>query len=397
MHTKLRPKSVDCLAMSKRGQNEGSIYKGHDGRWRAIIPARFTPNGKRGVIVGSKREGNTREVVARKLALALAKKPGDAIAPSRDSVASFLKRWLESLDVRPKTIEGYRYTVETHIVPAVGSLKLQALEPHHVRAMMKRIESKKYALRTVAYARSVLRIALRQAKRDGIVTRNVADREFVDPPSVPKAEIEPLDIKDARLLLATLAGKPRETLISMILALGLRIGEALGLQWKDVDFEAKTLRVMRGLQQQGKELKFVPVKTERSRRLLLIPDGLLSLLKNHRRMQRERQIRIGELWQDHDLVFPSNLGTPLSSRNVLRAFHQALDAAGLTKRGLHALRHSAATILVTQGVPLEVVADMLGHSSIRVTADVYSHFVLSRQEQAAAVMDDIMPPVGSSR
>jgi integrase len=135
----------------------------------------------------------------------------------------------------------------------------------------------------------------------------------------------------------------------------------------------------------------VPVKTERSRRLLLIPDGLLSLLRNHRRTQRERQIRIGELWQDHDLVFPSNLGTPLSSRNVLRTFHQALVAAGLTKRGLHALRHSAATILVTQGVPLEVVADMLGHSSIRVTADVYSHFVLSRQEQAAAVMDDIMP------
>jgi integrase len=375
--------------MSKRGQNEGSIYKGQDGRWRAIIPARFTPSGKRGVIVGSKREGNTREVVARKLALALAKKPGDAIAPSRDSVASFLKRWIESLDVRPKTIEGYRYTVETHIVPAVGSLKLQALEPHHVRAMMKLIESKKYALRTVAYARSVLRIALRQAKRDGIVTRNVADREYVDPPSVPKAEIEPLDIKDARLLLATLAGKPREALISVILALGLRIGEALGLQWKDVDFEAKTLRVMRGLQQQGKELKFVPLKTERSRRLLLIP--------THRRTQRERQIRIGELWQDHDLVFPSNLGKPLSSRNVLRTFHHALDAAGLTKRGLHALRHSAATILVTQGVPLEVVADMLGHSSIRVTADVYSHFVLSRQEQAAAVMDDIMAPVGSSR
>src|SRR5437764_4366276 len=108
--------------MGKRGQNEGSIYKGQDGRWRAVVPARFTPNGKRGVIVGSKREGNTREVVARKLALALAKKPGDAIAPSRDSVASFLNRWLDSLDVRPKTIEGYRYTVETHIVPAVGSL-----------------------------------------------------------------------------------------------------------------------------------------------------------------------------------------------------------------------------------------------------------------------------------
>ena len=377
--------------MSKRGQNEGSIYKGQDGRWRAVVPARFSPNGKRRIIVGSKREGNTREILAGKLAMALAQQPGEAVAPSCDSVASFLQPWLETLDVRPKTLEGYRYTVDTHVVPAIGSLKLQALEPRHVRAMMKRIESKKYAPRTAAYARSVLRIALRQAKRDGIVTRNVADREFVDPPSVPKVEIEPLDIKDARILLAKLAGKPRETLVSTILALGLRIGEALGLQWKDVDFEAKTLRVMRGLQQQGKELKFVPVKTERSRRLLLLSDALLSLLKDHRRLQRERQIRIGGLWQDHDLVCPSNLGTPLSSRNVLRAFHEALEAAGLAKRGLHALRHSAATILVTQGVPLEVVADMLGHSSIRVTADVYSHFVLGRQEQAAAVMNNIMP------
>src|SRR4029077_4418022 len=117
------------------------------------------------------------------------------------------------------------------------------------------------SMRSVAYSRSVLRIALTDAKRWGLVIRNVADREYVDPPRVPKTEIEPLDAKAASLLMKTVTGTPAEALITTILSLGLRISEALGLQWKNVDFGAKTIRIVRAYQRQGKSHTFVEVKT----------------------------------------------------------------------------------------------------------------------------------------
>lgn len=382
--------------MKKRGQNEGSIYCGTDGRWRAIVPARYSANGKRRMIVGSKREGNTREAVARKLAVALAGSPGESLVPARETVALFLARWLASVAgrVRPKTLEGYSYTVERMIVPIIGSMRLQAMEPHHVVAMMTRLQADGRASRSVAYARSVLRIALTAAKRMGLVTRNVADREYVQPPRVERASFD-VHGSDAVAAVLTQVDPPHRLLIATIAALGLRVGEALGLRWREIDFAARTLRIVRAVQRQRRKgLVFVNVKTSRSRRSLLVPHVLLDGLKEHRRAQLELRMLSGELWEDNDLVFPARLGSPMDPRNALRILHRAEARANVPRIGLHKLRHSAATILLANNVPLDVVSDILGHSSIRVTKDTYAHFVVGRQEGAASVMDRIVQKKG---
>lgn len=382
---------------SKRGQNEGSILK-VAGRWRAVIPARHSPNGQRTIVYGSTKNGtNTRDFVAQKLAEALAGRRGIALNAARDTLKSFLVRWLDSVAARiaPKTLESYTDTVNNLIIPAIGGVKLQALEPHHVVALMNRLRSEKRAVRSVAYARSILRIALNDAKRWHLVSRNVADREYVDPPRIPKAEVDAHNAETVALILSKVADAGDRLMLRTIATFGLRIGETLGLKWKDIDFEAKRIHVTRAVQWQKvagrkeRELVFVEVKTSRSRRALLMPDSLVTELKEHRRAQLERKMKLGANWHDEDLVFPASQGTKMDARNALRILHRAERAAGVDVKGLHKLRNSAATILLTQGVPLDVVSDILGHSSIRVTKDTYAQFVIARQEQAAAVMDDI--------
>jgi integrase len=380
---------------TKRGQNEGSIYLGDDGRWRSMVPAKFTPDGRRKMIVGSSRKGtNTREWVAGELAKALSGNPVEVVAASKETVATFLARWLEAVEarIRPKTLEAYTYTAKSLIIPHIGSVKLQALEPRHVVTMMNRLRADGRAVRSVAYARTVLRIALTDAKRWGIVSKNVADREHVDPPRLTRGEVDAYSAAEVGKILAKISDSDDRAMIRTIATFGLRVGEVLGLQWKDVDFEARTLRIVRAVQRQqpNKGLVFAELKTGRSRRSLLMPESLVTELKEHRRRQLEQKLRAANVWEDHDLLFPTSRGTPQDSRNVLRILHRAETAAGLPKKGLHKLRSSAATIMLTAGVPLDVVSQMLGHSSIKMTADVYTAFVLRRQEQAAEVMGDLL-------
>jgi integrase len=372
-----------------RGQNEGTIYRGQDGRWRAIVPAKHSATGKRRMIVGSKRDGNTRAAVAKKLHAALnAQTLGVTIVPGKETVSGFLERWLQSIEptVRPRTLESYRHTVTRMIAESIGGVKLQALEGQHVEAMLARLRHAGWAPRSVAYARSVLRIALKKAVRWRLVPRNVADD--VDPPKVPRDEVDVHDSSAVSAILAHAMNADDRTLLATIATFGLRIGEALGLRWRDVNLSGNTIRIVRAVQRQaGKGLVFVDLKTARSRRALLMPPSLVEDLKSHRKRQLERRLAAGDAWVDSDLVFCARLGTPVDPRNALRILHQAETRAGLPKRGLHKLRHSAATILLGQGVPLDVVSDILGHSSIRMTKDTYTQFVIARQEGAAEAMD----------
>jgi len=381
----------------KRGQFEGSIYLHKDGRWRAIVPARFSANGKRRTLVGSARDGNTREDLARRLAVALTQKPTETLPPSRETVKSFLARWLEGVEarVRPKTLESYRHAVDRLIVPAIGTVKLQALAPQHVMMMMRDVRTKGRAVRSIAYARTTLRIALADAKRWGLVTRNVADREFVDPPRMEKVEVDAYSAAEVTKILAAVKDPEDRLLFATLVCLGLRIGEGLGLRWSDIDFATNTLRVARAVQrQQGKGLVFVPTKTTRSRRALLMPAELVAQLQVHRREQLKRRLKLGDGWDNQNLVFPNRIGGPADSRNVLRALHRAEAAAKVQRKGLHKLRHSFATLALGAGVTIDVVSDVLGHSSIGVTMGTYVSYVVARQEKSAGVMGAIvaLPP-----
>src|ERR687897_502799 len=224
--------------------------------------------------------------------------------------------------------------------------------------------------RTVQYTHAVLHRALKQAKRWGMVNRNVA--EDVDPPRLKRDEIQPLDREQTRRLLQAAEGDRLHALYVVAVTAGLRPGEMLALRWGDVDLEGGALRINRALS--GSE--FTATKTSRSRRKVELSKTARAALRAHRKHQLEEQMKKAGLWRDHGLVFPSTVGTPLSHRNVVRSFKALLKRAGLPAgTRLYDLRHTCATLLLNGNVHPKYVQELLGHASISQTLDTYSHII----------------------
>jgi integrase len=374
--------------MSKRGQNEGSIYQRKDGRWAAAISLGYVGGRlKRKAVYGA-----TRAKVQAKLTRLLAEKQqGLPVVGERQTVGQFLADWLENWakpSIRPKTFVSYSDTVRLHLVPAIGRIPLAKLTPQHVQALLNDAVRSGLSPRTAAYVRSILGIALARALKLGLVARNVV--ELVDRPRIVRHEIRPLDGDQARALLAAAQQHRLGALFSVALALGLRKGEALGLRWQDVDFDGGTLAISGALQRIGGKLIRTETKNNSSRRMLRLPDAIVTALRAHRVRQMEERLAAGDRWQDSGYVFTTRLGGPLDPRNVLRHFSSVLTMAAIAHMRFHDLRHSCATLLLAQGVPARVVQDILGHSAIRVTMDTYSHVLPSMREDAAQAMDAIL-------
>lgn len=374
--------------MSRRGAGEGTIYRRNDGRWEASVHLGYM-NGKR-----RRRSiyGKTRREVQDKLAAALRDHEQGIAAPRRaDTVGRFLERWLVDVAkprVRPSTYSSYAGIVHRHLVPGLGGQPLGQLGPAQVQAFMNHKLAAGLSPRRVQYLHAVLRAALAQAVKWSLVGRNVA--ELVDAPRVPRSVITPLSVDHARALLAE-AGNDRLRALYLVAVLtGLRQGEALGLRWCDVDLEARQLHVRNALQRVDGKLVLVEPKTERSRRLLALPDVVVAALREHRRRQLEERLVAGSSWVDNDYVFPTTIGTGLDAATATRAFQRALARAGLPRQRFHDLRHSAASFMLSQGVPLRVVMEQLGHSQISLTANLYSHVMPSLKREAADRMDAVL-------
>jgi integrase len=237
----------------------------------------------------------------------------------------------------------------------------------------------------VRYVLLVLRIALAQAERWALVLRNVA--RLVDGPRVPHRTVVVLTPADARRALDAVRGDRLEALYTVALALGLRRGEALGLQWDDVDLDGRQLRVEAALQRVEGELQRVETKTGRSRRMIVLPDICVAVLRTHRVRQVQDKLLAGSLWKETGFVFTTRFGGPLDGDGVSRRLLQLLSRAELPRLRFHDLRHSAASLLLAQGVPARLVMDVLGHSQIGVTMNTYSHVIPALEHQAAAAMD----------
>jgi integrase len=250
--------------------------------------------------------------------------------------------------------------------------------------------------RTVQYCLQVLRMALNEACKSDIIPRNVA--MLVEYPRVEHDEIRPYTPDEAQRFLQASQGHRHEALFSVALALGLRKGEAIGLQWPAIDLERGTLRVCQALQRlklpgekKGKLVTTEPKR--RSRRTINLPQVCLSVLHSHRCRQEEERKCAGTAWRDTGYVFTSRIGTPLDPRNVNDEFREIVDRAGLPRIRFHDLRHTAATLLLVQGVHPRVVMDLLGHSQIAITMNTYSHVVPALRREAADKMDAILNPV----
>ena len=218
-----------------------------------------------------------------------------------------------------------------------------------------------------------------------MVGRNVT--EDVDPPQVKREEIQPLNPDQTRALLKAAEGNRLEALYIVAVHTGMRPGEMLALKWDDVNLDSGILQVNRALT--GGE--FTAPKTARSRRWIKLTASGVKALRVHRKRQLEERMQRAGFWQDYNLVFPSSVGTPLSHRNVVRSFKAVLNRAGLPKTvRLYDLRHTCATLLLSRNVHPKYVQELLGHASIALTLDTYSHVIPGMDSGTASAMEDAL-------
>lgn len=374
--------------MSRRANGEGSIYQRKDGRWTGAVYVLNRDGGRQ------RRQvyGRTRAEVAGKVAdlLSLNRKHIPA-APVEVTVQQYAQSWLERLGssgLKPATVSNYRWVLDRHVLPNIGRQRLVALSPQHVRTLLLTVSESGVSARTVQLSRAVLRSMLADAERDQLIHRNVA--ALVKGPRVERQEVVPWTADEAGQFLTSLEGHRLRPLFAVGVALGLRKGELLALRWQDVDLDVGVLRVRATVQRLGKGVGLVTgsPKTARSRRTLPLPRVLVETLRDHRTAQ-ELEREEAPSWHDAGLVFTTSKGTMIEPRNLNRFLDEAIARAGLRRIRFHDLRHTCASLLLAQGVSPRVVMEVLGHSQMSMTTDLYGHVMPSSLRSAADALDGV--------
>lgn len=373
----------------KRGNGEGSIYRRKDGRWVGQYLV-YTSEGPKYRYL----YGKTRQKVAEKLTKAMADRDGGiTFDAGRLTVREYLDRWMKDSvrgTVRLSTVERHEINVRVHINPALGQAKLKSLTPAHVRALHREKLDAGLSPATVRKIHSTLHKALSQAVADGLIPRNAAD---VKAPRPAPDEMRPLSEAEARAFLesASTSGERFEALYVLAITTGLRRGELLGLRWDDANLEQGTLRVGRSLVREGGRYTLGETKTKRGRRRVNLTPRTVNALKAHRKRQLEERVRLAGLYEDQDLIFATSAGTPIQPENLVkRSFKPLLKKAGLPEIRFHDLRHTCATLLLGRGVHPKIVQELLGHATIAMTLDTYSHYLPSMGNQASGAMGDAL-------
>jgi integrase len=242
---------------------------------------------------------------------------------------------------------------------------------------------------TVSHLHTVLHGAFAEAVRWGLLPRNVVS--LVRPPHKAHVEVVALTVEQARALLAAAAGNSLEALFVLAVKTGMRRGELLALRWEDVDLDKGMIQVLGTLRRTREGLTFGVPKTAASRRQVVLSPSMVAALRRHRARQEEERQGIGDLWLNLGLVFPNRLGRPMEPRDLLaNVYRPLLDRAGLPPVTFHALRHSAATLLLSEGEHPKVVRELLGHAQVSITLDRYSHMTPRLMSNAAVVMDRLL-------
>lgn len=358
------------MAQGKRANREGSIYQERStGDWRGAIT----------LADGTRRRvrGRTRADVRAKVDVLRSRQAVGLPVGSTDSLDGFATWWLDTLDAKAasgmkstNTVDNSRWAMEKWILPALGSRRLVDLDPENVEGLLARMATADMSRSSLIRVRSVLGQALDTAQRRGKVARNVARLAEMPATTAPTAR-RSLTTEQAAQLLDAARGDRLEALYLTALMLGLRPGEVTGLRWADLS--GTRLNIEASLKNERGKLQLGPTKTPRSRRSLRVPPPVASALKAHLRRQKTERLAAGPEWIDTGLIFTTPFGTPIDPSNLRHSFAKLTDDAGLGHWTLNELRHSAASLLSAAGVPLEVIADMLGHTSTRMLEQHYRH------------------------
>ena len=373
--------------MGRRGNGEGTITRRKDGRWEAKYTAHTAEGPKRRALYGK-----TRKEVADKLVRALTDSAsGYTFDTETMTVGEYLDRWLNDSDrgsVRTSTYERHEQIVRLHLKPAFGRVKLAKLTPAHVQGLYRHKLDSGLSPATVQKIHVVLHKALAQALKWNLIPRNAADA--VKAPRPAAEEMRPLSPDEARKLMEAAQGDKLEALYVLAVHTGMRQGELLALKWDDVDLNEGVIRIRRTLARSGGRIALGEPKTKGGRRPVYLTGAAVEALRTHLDRQLEDIERLGDLYRDHGLVFTSEVGTLINPTNLRRrSFAPLLEKAGLTRIRFHDLRHTCATLLLTRNVHPKYVQELLGHATVAITLDTYSHVIPGMGNHTARAMEDV--------
>lgn len=377
------------MQRKKTRRSQGySVHKLPDGRWRAAVTVGYNENGNpKRVTVTKKTERDVREALEELIAR---KRRNEPLTDNRQKLEDFMTWWLEESVAgkkAPKTERFYRQMTRLYILPSLGRIELGKLGPQQLQwffndlAKTPRAEGKPLSASTVGHVRATLRAALNSAWRMSLIRENPALKVTVVSRSTSERQAKYLTKEEVKALLDVSRGHHLGGLFALAVNTGLRLGEATGLAWTDIEDESAAVR--RQLQWNGRGPELRDLKTKSASRRLPLVAGAREAIEEQRRNQEIWSSAHGGDFNPLGLVFTNTTGTPLHQSNVNKHLKALARQAGIAKNvSFHMLRHTAGTYLVAAGVELNHVKEILGHSQLSITADLYAHAVPSTHKAA---------------
>jgi integrase len=316
-----------------------------------------------------------------------------SIPVARLTLGVFLVEWLNSdhqQHIAHTTYKRYKSLASNHILPCIGSIELQKVTPPDIQLVLTTMRESGQSPRSQQQARALLSIALGAAVNKDYIAINPVTK--VRNPINKGKEMQPLTVEEVKRLLETYRGTYMSARLHIALLCGLRQGEALGLRWQDIDLEAGLIQVRVQIQTINRKRDFIGLKTDRSQRTVALTQSTIEALVSHEAIISELKVKAGSNWQEHNLLFPELDGTPKSSTIDYQDWRRALRLCGIKPRRLHDARHTAATLMYSQGVGIEVISRALGHSSSAITSKLYVHSAIKPQMDAAKLLELALRP-----
>ena len=388
---------IDNAISLKELDMKGYMRQRSKGKWEITIDTGRDPSTGKRLRHFETVNGTKRNAEAHLAELMVTIEKGAYIKPKRIKVGEWLQDWIDSyveIHCSRRTKGSYSTEIHRHMIPHLGEIALGQLQPQHIQnyygyALTKgRVDGKGgLSPRTVEYHHRILSEALSHAVKIGLIVRNVVDA--VDPPHPRRKAIQTLGVADIPRFLKSARESPYYALFSTALFTGMRLGELLGLRWRDVDLRLASLSVVQALYKRSGVCEIIKPKSTASQRRVALSPTLVVILQQHRATQEAQRILIGKQLDEEDLVFAYTDGRPLDPGTVTHAFSKVLTKAGVPHMRFHDLRHTHATLMLKADVHPKIVSERLGHANIGITLDTYSHVVPGLQEVAAQRFEEI--------
>ena len=372
------------MASSRKANRQGHTYK-RGSSYRTVIKV----NG-RVISASGKSKEESRRLAKGRLG-ELGQNLGKLIPSTKISLSDYLLNWLENDHkhfLASTTYRRYLSIAVNHIQPTIGHLDLTEVTSREINNLLLSMQEKGQSPRSAQQTRAILSVCLNAAMNDNLIDSNPVRKVRI--PQNRENLIHPLSIEEVMRLLATYMGTYMSARLHIAVICGMRQGEALGLKWSDIDLERRFIRVNQQIQKVSGKYVFTELKTSRSRRLVPLTEETINVLRLHEEITGRQKINRNPDWSEVDLVFPKPDGSPRSPMSDYDEWKKALKLCGIAPRRLHDARHTAATLMYSQGVGIETISRALGHSSSSITSRLYVHSAEEPLKEAATIMNRLL-------